>query len=71
MMPEITGNSYDNAVREFKWLHEVNQDGLDRVLNEEDLKTPAAQIHNNQDDGSNSWLMKPFGWTQTSNKIPL
>ena len=63
----MTSTSYDNAIREFKWLHEVNQDGLDQVLEEEDMKTPAAVMHN-QDEG---WLIKPFGWTQRSNQLQL
>ncbi len=45
MHTDHTGNSYDNAVREFKWLHEVNQERLDNVLEDNDLKTPAA-THN-------------------------
>jgi hypothetical protein len=66
-MADMGGNSYDNAVKEFKWLHEVNQEGLDRVLEEDDMKTPAATMHNQEE----AWLMKPFAWTQRSNQIQL
>lgn len=56
------GNSYDRAVRDFKWLHEGDEEAaLEQVLRTTtEIKNVFQQPHTNGTGGEESWLMKPI-----------